>query len=114
MGAAIQKPMQPVIMDRKGTVRFKQNAIVAHLLDNGPFDMNALTAIEFTDEDREQFAQLIGYSVGGYGELSYVSDESYDRAEQAANLLMQKWSTLADKLSEKPTPPDTSKIGGAA
>jgi len=31
---------------------------------------------DFSQEDREQFAQLIGYSLSGFGELSYVSDET--------------------------------------
>lgn len=63
--------------------RFKANAIVVHLLDvasrNG-CDMNTLACMEFSDEDRVQLAQLIGYSLGGFGSLSYVSDEAYERA----------------------------------
>jgi hypothetical protein len=66
-------PMQPVMIDKHGVARFKANAIVQFLLDKGPFDLNKLATMPFTNEDREQFAQLIGYSVGGYGELSYVS-----------------------------------------
>jgi hypothetical protein len=78
--AAGLPPMQPLIVDPRGTVRFQENAIVRHLLDKGGIDMNDLGRLDFTDSDREQFAQLIGYSVGGYSELSYVSDESYERA----------------------------------
>jgi hypothetical protein len=63
--------------------RFKANAIVVHLLDvagrNG-CDMNTLACMEFSDDDRVQLAQLIGYSLGGFGSLSYVSDEAYARA----------------------------------
>jgi hypothetical protein len=77
---ATATPMQPLVTDAQGTVRFKENAIVRHLLDNGGIDLNTLGALEFTDEDRQQFAQLIGYSVSGYGELRYVSDRSYERA----------------------------------
>lgn len=44
-------------------VRFKANAIVRHLLDAGPFDMNQLAMMKFPREDREQFAELIGYSL---------------------------------------------------
>jgi hypothetical protein len=73
-------PMQPLVIDQVGTVRFKENAVVRYLLDNGGVDMNQLCTLDFSDEDRSQFAQLIGYSVSGYGELSYVSDESYERA----------------------------------
>lgn len=80
------EPMQPIVMDH-GVARFRKNAIVAFLLDAGPFDMNALPRIAFSKQDRDQFAQLIGYSVSGYGELSYVDDRRYDRAsELAANL----------------------------
>jgi hypothetical protein len=39
--------------------------------------------MEFTQEDREQFAQLIGYSHSGSGDLGYVSDEVWVAAEQA-------------------------------
>ena len=73
-------PLQPIEIDDNGTARFKQNAIVRFLLDAGPFDMNALAHMPFDAADREQFAQLIGYSVSGYGDLSYVSDESYEAA----------------------------------
>ncbi len=40
----------------------------------------------FSDEDREQFAQLIGYSLNGFGELSYVSEETYEAAERSAEV----------------------------
>lgn len=77
---ALQHPVQPLYEDECGVVRFKRNAIVRYLLDEGPFDMNHLAVTHFSDEDREQFAQLIGYSVSGFGGLDYVSDETYDRA----------------------------------
>jgi hypothetical protein len=78
-------PMQPIVVVG-GVTRFKANAIVSHLLQTHPTcDMNKLASMDFTDEDRMQFAQLIGYSVGGYAELSYVSDESYEAAEKAAH-----------------------------
>lgn len=35
-------PIQPLIVDEHGTVRFKPNAIVEHLLDNGGIDMNQI------------------------------------------------------------------------
>ena len=80
LAEAREVPMQPVALDDKGVARFKQNAIVRFLLDAGPFDLNRLAVMPFSDEDRMQFAQLIEYSVGGYEELSYVSDESAARA----------------------------------
>lgn len=75
-------PIQPLIRSTDGVIRFKSNAIVRYLLDAGPFDMNHLAIVNFSDEDREQFAQLIGYSLSGFGELSYVSDETYSEAEK--------------------------------
>ncbi len=68
-------------MTVNGVTRFKQNAIVKFLLEAGPYDMNQLAKMPFTNEDREQFAQLIGYSLSGFSELSYVSDDTYDRAQ---------------------------------
>lgn len=79
-------PMQPLIRDAEGTLRFKGNAIVRFLLDAGPYDMNQLAMIPFRGEDRVQFAQLIGYTLGGFGDLSYVSDEAYKRASGQAKM----------------------------
>ncbi len=76
----MRHPIQPLAIDEKGVLRFKRNAIVSFLLDNGGFDMNKLAGMDFSNEDREQFAQLIGYSHSGFGELSYVSDETYKAA----------------------------------
>lgn len=80
LSTAKSQPMQPVINGR-----FKENKIVSYCLDNKT-DMNDIARQDFSDEDREQFAQLIGYSVGGYSDLSYVSDESYYRAEDGRAL----------------------------
>jgi hypothetical protein len=76
-------PMQRVELDERGTPRFVPNAIVRYLLDHGGIDMNKIAGMPFDREDREQFAQLIGYSVSGFGDLSYVSDETYEAAEAA-------------------------------
>lgn len=80
-------PMQPVVLDRSGVARFRVNNIVRFLLDAGPYDLNKLALMPWSDEDREQFAQLIGYSVSGFGELGYTSDEVYDKAEKEAKKL---------------------------
>jgi hypothetical protein len=78
----MKHPIQPIKEDDNGTLRFKGNAIVKYLLDAGPFDMNTLALIPFSQKDREQFAQLIGYSVSGFNELSYVSDKTYNRVQR--------------------------------
>ena len=71
----VRHPIQPLVTDKHGVIRFKENAIVTYLLDNGGINMNDLAMKDFTQEDREQFAQLIGYSVCGFCGLSYASDE---------------------------------------
>lgn len=86
--AELPFPQQPLILDEGGRIRFKANRIVDALLDHSQkngFGMNEIAREEFTAEDRMQFAQLIGYSLGGYGELSYVTDESYNAAAMAAS-----------------------------
>ena len=74
-------PNQPINTDADGVKRFRANAIVKLLLDRGRFDMNDLAAMPFGNDDRAQFAQLIGYSVDGWGTLPYVSDEAWERME---------------------------------
>lgn len=66
-------PMQPITIAADGVVRFRENAIVRFLLDRGPFNMNHIAMLPgIPQEDRAQFAQLIGYSVSGYGDLDYA------------------------------------------
>lgn len=80
-------PMQPVIKDAHGVLRFKANALVDTLYEHGVktgLGLNELACLKFSDEDRQQFAQLIGYSVSGYGDLRYVTDEAYSAAQKAA------------------------------
>jgi len=80
-------PMQPVVLDQDKVARFKKNKIVEFLLDAGKFNMNDLAMMNFTKEDRSQFAQLIGYSVSGFGDLSYADKEHVKTADWfAANL----------------------------
>lgn len=80
-----EHPMQPIEYDESGVLRFRSNAIVRYLLDRG-VDLNQLAVIGFPEEDWRQFAQLIGYSVDGYGELSYVDDDSFAAAEARATV----------------------------
>jgi hypothetical protein len=81
-------PMQPIVIDEHGVPRFKANKIVRYILDHGGIDLNHIAMksgpLGFSAEDHMQLAQLIGYSIGGYGELDYVTDESYSAAESAA------------------------------
>jgi hypothetical protein len=81
---AVEHPMQPVYRDSDGVIRFKQNKIVRFLVDWARprgMSLNDLAMLPFDDEDRAQLAQLIGYSVSGFSELSYMSDELVERAD---------------------------------
>ena len=75
-------PMQPLERDAGGTLRFKRNTIVRYLLDHGGIDLNALAALDFSQDDRQHFAQLIGYSLNGFSELPYVDNETFAVAEK--------------------------------
>lgn len=77
-------PIQPIEKDPSGTYRFKANAIVRYLLDHGGIDLNHLASLPSSQDDQEQFAQLIGYSLSGFSELSYVSDDTYGAAKLMA------------------------------
>ena len=89
----LKHPMQPIADDGKGVIRFKENPIVRDMLDFATtkgFGLNQMhpacghsaKTSEYTDEDRAQLAQLIGYSLSGYADLrSYVSDAAYEAAE---------------------------------
>lgn len=52
--------------------------------------MNKLALMPFADEDREQFAQLIGYSVSGFGDLSYAQPKTVGAADEQAEKLTAK------------------------
>lgn len=81
----MQHPIQPLQTDAQGVLRFKENLIVRNLLEFAEtrgMDMNTIAVAEHSNEDRQQFAQLIGYSLSGYAELrSYVDDAAYMAAE---------------------------------
>lgn len=83
-------PTQPVEIDDHGVARFKANRIVQYLLDAGPFDMNHLARLTmFTRDDRQQFAQLIGYSVGGYSELDYHYEKVAVKSQEKVEALLE-------------------------
>lgn len=71
-------PLQPIMNGR-----FVPNRIVEMLLEVAPTDMNKIACMNFTDQERMQFAQLIGYSLSGFSELSYVDDETWEAAANA-------------------------------
>jgi hypothetical protein len=79
-------PNQPLVKSINGVLRFKPNAIVDYLLTtHHSCSLNELATLDFSNEDRQQFAQLIGYSVSGWGGLPYVSEEAKASVELMQN-----------------------------
>lgn len=81
----MKNPIQPLIKGDDGIVRFKSNKMVGHLLDWAQahgHGLNEMAIMPFSNDDRQQFAQLIGYSLCGFSELDYVDDDAYNAAEE--------------------------------
>lgn len=73
-------PIQPTHSDKHGVLRFRNNEVVSRLLEEASkhgIDMNFLRSLDLPNEDWVQFSQLIGYSVSGFGGLSFVTDDDY-------------------------------------
>lgn len=99
----MKNPIQPIV-EIDGVIRFKRNAIVCYLLESGAFDLNDLARKDFSKDDRQQFAQLIGYSLSGYGDLtSYVTDDAYNAAEAMATKGLTEDQARIQTLEEELT-----------
>lgn len=81
---------QQIILYEDGIARFKENKIISFIFIYGQWNLKRIASLEFSDEDRSQFAQLIGYRVSDYGKLSYVSDELIERADVRVEQLVNK------------------------
>ena len=83
-------PMQRVKFDDKGVIRFQENKIITDLFEQGALDLNKIAMNPAYDvDDRMQLAQLLGYSVSGYGDLSYASRRSIRKADKRAEKLLR-------------------------
>ena len=85
----LKHPLQPIGWDKNGVIRFKPNAIVNYILDEGGIDLNHIAVRGFSDDDRTQFAQLIGYSVSGGAGLSYFDPMKRLEADAIADALYE-------------------------
>lgn len=83
--------MQPVVLASDGVIRFQENPIVRAILDfatSKGMSLNDIALVDFRREDREHFAQLIGYSVSGFGELGYARPSTLAKADEAAEMIL--------------------------
>lgn len=100
----MKHPMQPICLDESvgnesGVIRFQSNKIIRYLCDTGKIDLNALALIPFDDDDRMQLAQLLGYSISGFSDLDYASDEVVDEADRLAETISQSEGTSEETKS---------------
>ena len=96
-----RNPIQPIIKV-DGWNHFKPNAIVKHLKDTHPnLDMNALMRMEFSADDRQHFAQLIGMGLTGYATLPYVDDDAWNAVDAIASKGMSETQARIAALEEE-------------
>lgn len=84
----MKHPMQPIDVDERGVARFRSNKIVEWLFDSGRLDLNAISTMSFDDADRMQIAQLLGYSVAGFGDLPYADPAIVAAADDVVGQLL--------------------------
>lgn len=86
-------PMQPIYLDKHGVARFRQNNIVRFLQEwasSRGMNLNDLHMLGYDKEEWEQFNQLIGYSVSGWGELSCHRAKTVAKADAEVERLLAK------------------------
>lgn len=112
-----EQPQQPVVWSKRkqdgrgGVIRFQANTIVRDLLDVASqhgLSLNDIACNGYTRQDREQLAQLIGYSVSGFGDLPYARRAIVADADAKAERLM------ALRKRRGPTRRDTGTGGALA
>jgi hypothetical protein len=92
-------PMQPVVLAEDNVIRFRPNRLVQWMLAQGErgerFDINRIVAESqrrgYEPDEIEQFWQLVGYSVSGFGGLSDVRPETAEAADELAAPLVEQW-----------------------
>jgi hypothetical protein len=100
----MKHPIQPLYETESGVIRFFQNKIVCDLLDFATergFGLNEMACRDYSQDDRIQLAQLIGYSLSGFGDLSYVDDQTYSAAFAMLNYKKSELQARVDFLDEK-------------
>ena len=98
-----RQPMQPVEMAADQVVRFKRNQIICDMQElcaKHGLDLNEIACRDYSKDDRSQLMQLIGYSVSGYGSLSFSRAKHVMRADQKADEIIEDARTKATQEDE--------------
>ena len=85
----MRQPMQRIVRDSEGTPRFHPNQIVRYLWGEAGVSWDELAKMPFSTEDWNQFAQLLGYSVCGFGDLAYADPKVVAKADAIAEKLTE-------------------------
>lgn len=91
-----EQPMQPIAFTKDGVIRFRKNMVLCFLLEEAregrKCDLNRIAQQRFSAnwpaDDVEQFWQMLGYSVSGYGDLSFVRRSTIKKADEIADKLI--------------------------
>jgi len=101
-------PIQPLIEDSHGTIRFKENKLIRRLLEQSGISLNEIGLWDVSKDDFSQFAQLIGYSHDGYCGLEYADRIVADAAEQMCNYGMSEQDARMAALESRVKELETS------
>lgn len=77
-----EHPIQPLTKGTGEILRFKENEIIRMLELTGKINLNEIVGEDFSDEDKQQLMQLLGYSLSGYADLPFVTDKAVANAEE--------------------------------
>ena len=86
----VKHPMQPIVWDRHHVLRFKENAIVQHLFQVAPLAMQDIADMDFDWNDRAQFVQMLGYSVGNAKDLGHLPKKLIAEADAICEKMLAK------------------------
>lgn len=84
-----KQPMQPIEYVGE-VIRFRSNAIIDRLFREGIIDLNQIALWQVPLADKEQFWQMLGYSVSGFGDLSFVRAKTIRKADRIAGKLYRE------------------------
>lgn len=95
-------PMQSVVFDDSGVARFRANAVVQFLLDEYGPGLNDLACRDWPDGDYTQLMQLMGYSLGGFADLSSSPPDDVEAAWREADRIRGVTTEQDDSADDRP------------
>lgn len=103
----IPHPLQDIYLDTDGTIKFRENRIVASMFNSWEIDPKNNHELEFSDRDKRQLAMLIGLNVDDFMRLPYVDE---DTSEQVNAIKTELLSETKMQSSYPPTIEEISRV----